>query len=295
MEDYSLSGPGETDNPSNDRAAVSIGSDTAVRESAPSGGDAWTSALNEDNRRLVENKGWQSPDDALKSYRELDEYRGRSVALPGDGATEEDWLAYRQKSGMPARADQYHLSVDGEADEPALTALKNVFHEAELDQRQAQRLFASMADVFETSEQARKTEESARLQQAQQQAETELSEVWGPIDGSNFQRNVEMARRAVDALGGNDLVRELRHLGVLGEDNQVLSPTLTRVFAEVGSQLFAEDVLIEGGDAMVANPFASETLNLAAQGELVTRDPARARAFIQAAGKRPESYGLSSH
>ena len=295
MEENSLDGPVAADNPSSDGVVPSTGSDGAMRVSAPSGGDTWRSALEEDNRRLVENKGWQSPDDALKSYRQLDEYRGRSVALPGEAATDEDWLMFRQKTGMPETADGYDFSGDMGADETAIGSLKNLFHGAELDQRQAQTLYADLANVFEQSQQAADADAHERFNQAIGNAESALAEAWGPPDGAGFIRNVEMARRAVEALGGDGLLGELRQLGAVTDDNQILSPVLAKAFAEVGAQLFAEDSLIEGGDAMTVNPFAEETLNLAHQGDLVTRDPARARAFIQAAGKRPENYGLSTH
>lgn len=294
MEENSLDGPVQADNPSNASVAPSVETDKAAPGSAPSGGDTWRSALDEDNRRLVENKGWHGPDDALKSYRELDEYRGRSVALPGEAATDEDWLVFRHKTGMPDSADGYDLASDNGVNETTIGSLKELFHGAELDQRQAQTLYAELENAFIQSQQAAELQANERHNQALENAEAALTEAWGQPDGDGFRRNVEMARRAVDALGGDSLVGELRQLGALSDENQILSPVLAKAFAEVGAQLFAEDTMIEGGEAMTVNPFSNETLNLAVQGDLVTRDPARARAFIQAAGKRPENYGLAS-
>ncbi|NQW01674.1 MAG: hypothetical protein HQ483_18365 [Rhodospirillales bacterium] len=295
MEDISLGGPALADNPSGDGVASSFGSDRATRVSAPSGGDTWPAALSEDNRRLVENKGWRSPDDALKSYRQLDEYRGRSVALPGDQATDEDWKAFRHKTGMPEAADGYALTMMDGADENATATLKELFHKAELDQRQAQALYGGMAEALAMSRQMTTERQAEQLAEARENAEASLTRAWGATDGEIFRRNIEMARRAVEALGGDGLLGELRQLGALTDSNQILSPVPAKAFAEVGAQLFAEDSLIEGGEAITANPFADGSLNLAAQGDLVKRDPARARGFIQAAGKRPENYGLSSH
>ncbi len=300
MEDQSLGGPALADNPSNDGAEPSIGSESSVRSqpvapsSAASSGDTWGMALNEDNRTLVENKGWKSPDDALKSYRELDEYRGRSVAVPGEGATAEEWRAFRAKTGMPEAANDYQFAVPDGADETAVQSLKDLFHGAELDQRQADVLFNQMTQAFQENRQAVVAQQMQAFDQVKGDAENALVEAWGNPEGEVFRRNLEMARRAVDELGGDALMSELRQLGAITSDNQILSPVLAKVFSEVGTQLFAEDALVQGGDVMTVNPFAEGSINLTVQGDLVKRDPARARAFIEAAGKRPESYGFSS-
>lgn len=296
MEDnVSLGGPDQSANPSDGDKGVPLGSDMPLSDPATSSGDIWSAALSEDNRRLVENKGWKSPDEALKSYSELDEYRGRSVALPGEDATDEDWQAFRHKMGTPEAAEAYQFEANEGADETALTALKGVFHGAGLDQRQADVLYQRLSQTYAESIEAHEAQQAEQLHQAMFEAKTALTDVWGNEDGEVFKRNTEAARRAVGELGGDALFAELRQIGALTADNQILSPVLAKAMAEVGTQLFAEDALMKGGDAVTMNPFAKDTLNVTAQGQLVNSDPATARAMIRAAGKRPEDYGLSSN
>ncbi len=294
-EDISLGGPAGADNPNNAGSGVSLGSDAPALDAAASSGDEWGEALSEENRTLVKNKGWQGPDDALKSYRELDEYRGRSVALPGDQATDDDWKSFRQKLGMPQAADAYEFTTDEGLDDAGLTSLKGLFHSAELDQRQAKALYRGLSQTFDDAQQAADDAEAKQLTEAKEHARAALTEAWGKEGGETFKRNTEMARRAVDVLGGNGLFEELRQLGAISDDNQILSPVLAKALADAGNLLFAEDGLIEGGDGLAVNPFADATLNLTAQGQLVQSDPTRARMLIQAANKRPENYGLSSN
>ncbi len=294
-EGISLGGPDQSANPSDVGEGVSLGSDAPTTEPAASGGDTWGAALNEDNRALVENKGWQSPDDALKSYRELDEYRGRSVALPGEEATDEDWKSFRQKMGVPEAADAYELAAIEGADEASVNSLKELFHGAGLDQRQAEAMYQNLTEAYAGSEQAAKTAQAEQVIQAKSDAKAALAREWGNENGEDFKRNTEAARRAVNELGGDALFEELRQLGAITEDNQILSPVIAKAFAEVGNQLFVEDGLIEGGDAIAVNPFANDTINLTAQGELVKTNPSLARAQIRAANKRPEDYGLPSN
>ena len=297
MEDgISLGGPDtHSANPSDGDKGVAVGSDTSVSEPATSSGNTWHAALNEDNRRLVENKGWKSPDEALKSYSELDEYRGRSVALPGDDATDEDWRAFRHKLGTPKAAEAYEFEGNEGADEAALQSLKGIFLEVGLDQRQAGALYGRLSESYAQSAQAQQAAVAEARQNAMGEAKMALIDAWGNEDGSAFKRNMEAARRAVTELGGDELIGELRQIGALTHDNEILSPVLAKLMAEVGTQLFAEDALTRGGDALTVNPFAKDSMNLKAQGQLVNSDPQTARAMIRAAGKRPEDYGLSTN
>ena len=296
MDGVSFEGPAAADNPGNEGAGLSDGSDGAVdQSSATSGGDTWSSALNEDNRGLVENKGWKSPDDALKSYRELDEYRGRSVALPGENATDEDWSSFRGKMGTPELADAYTFGSDDGADKDAVTSLKGLFHGAGLDQRQADNLYQSMLASLGDTQHASVEQQAQRLTQRKTDSQKELVDAWGNADGEVFKTNTEAARRAAIGLGGSDLFQELRDMGALSDDNKVLAPKLMKALAEVGTSMFAEDGFVSTGDVSAVNPFDKSSEDITAQSNLVKSNPSRARSLIRAANLRPEDYGLSSN
>ncbi|MCP4538943.1 MAG: hypothetical protein GY832_17550 [Chloroflexi bacterium] len=298
MEDQqvSLDGSDSSGNPSGDGVSLSNGSDGGTQDSTASGGNTFASGLeDEGNRALVESKGWAHPDHAISAYREIEAYQGKSVALPGEEASDDDWKSFRQKMGTPETSDAYTFTGAEEADETAVNSLKELFHGAELDQHQAEALYKGLSENYQVSQQAAEEQHFEHVNQAKTDASKALTREWGAQEGEVFKRNIEMARRAVVELGGDGLFDELRSLGAITDDNQVLSPVLAKAFAEVGNQLFAEDGLVDGGDTVSVNPFAEDTMNLTAQGALVKSDPARARAMIRAAGKRPEDYGLSSN
>ncbi len=295
-ENVSLGGSAHAGNPASDGASLSNGSDGATQVPAASSGDTFASGLeDEGNRALVDSKGWTHPDHAISAYREIEAYQGGSVALPGEEATDDDWKSFRQKMGTPETADAYTFTGTEGADETAVNSLKELFHGADLDQRQASALYDGMLGNMQQMQQAAEEQHIEHINQAKADASQALTKEWGAQEGETFKRNIEMARRAVVELGGDGLFGELRELGAITDDNQILSPVLAKAFAEVGNQLFAEDGLVNGGDTVSVNPFAADTMNLTAQGALVKSDPARARAMIRAAGKRPENYGLSSN
>ncbi|MCV0425164.1 MAG: hypothetical protein K5905_06810 [Roseibium sp.] len=72
---------------------------------------------------------------------------------------------------------------------------------------------------------------------------------------------------------------------------QVADPVAVKLLAFIHDNSFAEDGLAgltEGGSG--ANPFASDSLNLKEQSELLERNPARARQMIMAAGRDPKLF-----
>ena len=64
----------------------------------------WTSGLGEDSLAYVQNKGWESPENMLESYRSLEKFAGGSkslVELPGVDADEETMSAFYDRLGRP--------------------------------------------------------------------------------------------------------------------------------------------------------------------------------------------------
>ena len=74
---------------------------------------------------------------------------------------------------------------------------------------------------------------------------------------------------------------------------QVADPVAVKLLAFIHDSSFAEDGLsglTDGGSGSGANPFASDSLNLKEQSELLERNPARARQMIMAAGRDPKLF-----
>ena len=67
----------------------------------------WYDAFPEDVRGLVQNKGWQSPVDAIQSYTNLEKFlgadkAGRGLVLPKDDAGADEWGQVYDRLGRPA-------------------------------------------------------------------------------------------------------------------------------------------------------------------------------------------------
>lgn len=73
-----------------------------------------TTWFSEENKELVESKGWKSGDDALKSYRELEKSFSGRVKIPGEDATPEEIAKFNEKLGVPKDVEGYELNVPEE-------------------------------------------------------------------------------------------------------------------------------------------------------------------------------------
>lgn len=268
---------------------------TVIADQGSNGdGKTWAAGLqSEENRALVEAKQWGGPDDALKSYRELQTHASKGLHLPGENATAEDWNAFYAKLGRPEKADGYQLKLNTEAvpqdfpyDEKSAIEFRNWAHEAGLTPRQAQTLHdkfvSQQAQVFG----------SAKEVAAKREGDThrELVKEWGDADTSGYKQNVELMSRAVTQLGLKDALVEA---GLLGADGAVRNASLAKAFAKVGKELYAEDTMATNANGVLTNPFSDgDNFNLTKQGELTRSDPRKAKALIQAAGKNPADFGL---
>lgn len=265
---------------------------TTLNGSGDGGGD-WLAGLSEDNRSLVEAKKWDAPEAVVKSYRDLEAHASKALVPPSEDAKPEDWDAFYGKLGRPENPDGYEFKLpegvpeDMPYDDTLKTEFQTWAHEAGLTPKQA----AMMHDKY--------------VQQAGQQYSTavedtatkvtgahdELTKAWGDPGSEKYQRNVELADRAIRQLGGEELRTELKQFGFMTDKGEVASAKITQMLANIGEQLYAEDAVYAGPTA-TDNPFADGKQNLTEQGKIVRSDPKRAKALIQAAGKNPALYGL---
>ena len=269
---------------------------TVVADQGSNGdGKTWAAGLQvEENRALVEAKQWGSPDDAIRSYRELETHASKALRLPGDNATADDWNAFYSKLGRPEKADGYELKLNAESvpqdfpyDEKSAIEFRNWAHEAGLTPRQAQTLHDKFvgyqAGAFGAAKEAAAKREG--------DTHRDLVSDWGDPDTSTYKQNVELMSRAVTQLG---LKSALVELGALGADGAVRNATLAKALSKVGKELYAEDSMATTASGALSNPFSDgDSFNLTKQGELLRSDPRKASALIRAAGKKPAEFGLS--
>lgn len=76
-----------------------------------------------DDSKYVGDKGWKTPSDMLKSYRELETFSSNRVSLPKDGDDEDSWKNLYSKLGKPESADKYEIEGVDEKLKPEIQEL----------------------------------------------------------------------------------------------------------------------------------------------------------------------------
>lgn len=265
--------------------------DTGIKVAGP---------LTEDNRALVEAKKWAGEDGSVdlnkitESYRNLEAHAGKSLKVPGEGATADDWNAFYQKLGRPESADGYELKLNREAipenfpyDEQSAIEFRTWAHEAGLTPSQAQKLH----DKFVGAQADRYSEAIQQRTQRESDAHREIVSTWGEPTSEGYKQNVELASRAIHQLGLKDALIDG---GILSKDGAILNAKAAKAMAKVGRELYAEDSMATTASGVLQNPFADgPNFNLTKQGELVRSDPKKAKALILSAGKKPAEFGIN--
>lgn len=255
---------------------------------------AWIDGLKDTgNRDLAKAKGWSDPDVAVKSYAELEGKMGKAIFIPAADADDATKSAFLDKLGRPKTPTEYKferpkdLPTDAKYDATQAEAMKTVFHKAGLSPLQAQMLHDTIVTTAATGATARDTAAAAEATKAFEQ----ITQKWGAADGEQFKRQNELANRTIRQMGGDELTNELKAVGVLSKDGEVRRPAVAFALAKIGETLFAEDNLYAGPTGF-KNPFAAESEDRTAQGEIIKASPDRARQLIRAAGLDPAEYQL---
>ncbi len=158
----------------------------------------WYGGFEDELRGYAENKGFKTPQDALKSYRELEKLMGadkagRTVLLPKDESDVETMAALLKRLGHPEKADDYGIKApEGLGDEFAKSAAEQ-FHKLGLTKKQAREL-----SEWWNSRQKERMEAMQRDMSAASEKElADLKKEWGKA----YNENVELARRAGKKFG----------------------------------------------------------------------------------------------
>lgn len=194
---------------------------------APTG---WSSSLPEDLQGLVKNKGWSSPDDALRSYKQLESFMGadkagRGLVMPKGEDDVDGYNTLYSALGRPETATDYGLEAlyDGlEANNELLGNFSQLMHKSGLSTNQAKTLATAYRDMEVAAAQA----EQARIQQEYAVAAKEVPPV-----------TQELARRAMRHLG----LSPDQHLSVAQSIEKALGPKQAlEIMAKFG-ELLGED------------------------------------------------------
>ncbi len=258
------------------------------------------SVLDEGTRGWLQTKGIADVAALAKSAREGESLLGSAIRIPGKDATPEERDAFLNKLGRPEKEDAYTytapkdmpegLPYDGEK----AKAFKSLSHKLGLTQEQSAALHdfyvGEQVGAFKGAAAA-----SGEAMQAKASAATEaLVKEWGPLDGDRAAANFEIADQVFQkAPGGPEVLAELKELGLVGPNKEILSAPLAKLMASLGTALYTEDGVLRGKPDVIGNPFADgDNFNMTEQMSLVKSDPDRARSLITAAGKKPSDFGL---
>lgn len=264
----------------------------AANGSAADAPKSFLDGLSEGNRKLAENKGWKSDGDIDKvfsSYAELERQQGESLRVPAQDAAADEWEKFYSKAGRPEKPDYEFKRPEGlppelPYDETFANSAKPWLYEAGLNPRQAQIIHDRFAK-FQADQ------VGARIADISKSVETthdDLVKDWGPTDGEKFKGSLETANRAIAKLG---LEEAFKKAGLILQDGSLTDASIARALHAVGSNMFREDSLADGGSgAGGENPW--KTGHVSKQAQMVKNEPDRARTLIREAGKNPADYRL---
>ena len=260
-------------------------------------------ALDEDTRGWLQTKGLADIPSLAKSARESEKLLGGMVKLPGKDATPEEREAFLNKLGRPEKVEGYQFTPPKDLPEglpydgDRAKAFAGVAHKLGITQEQAAGLhdwfMADSVNAFAGVGEAQK----AAMQQKATAATEMLVKEWGPLDGDTAQANFEIADKVFTQVpGGQDFLKELQGLGLVGENKEILSVPIAKMLAAIGTALYTEDGVLRGKTDVIGNPFDKKgtSFNLTAAMQIAKEDPDRAKSLMVAAGVKPEEFGLKS-
>jgi len=195
---------------------------------------SWHESLPEEMRGIVENKGWQSPQDAIQSYANLEKMlgadkAGRGLVMPKEDAGAEEWDQFYDRLGRPKSPDEYQLPVPENDTGEFAAAAKAKFHELGITAKQAEQL----AEWWNSQSTEMQQQQMAQSQQQADQQLEDLKKEWG----QSYDENIEAARRASRQFGlGEETLTKIESALGTGE--------MLKMFANIGKGL-GEDTFVD--------------------------------------------------
>lgn len=158
----------------------------------------WLGQTDEITSGYVQNKGWDNPQKAVESYRNLEKLLGadkanNAVILPKADSKPEEWGAFYDRLGRPTGPDGYKIAPPNEGNDAFAKEIAGKFHELGLTKTQGE----AMSQWF--NERFQQGAESAQAMKAQafQADDGALRQEWGAA----YTQNLSTAQQAARALG----------------------------------------------------------------------------------------------
>jgi len=260
-----------SENAGNQPDKLRVGSGGSGADNGAGPGSDPLAGLSEEDRALFKQKGWESFSDSLKSYRDLE----KQFSARGPN-TQQEYRLGDYVFNKPQDAEKLGYN------EAFADAFKQGAHKLKLSPEQASGVhdwFLEFAKQSITSQQQKFAEQTAELVNT---AERQLKQSWGETNSPIFQRNFDLAQRAIRQLGLGDSLAEMGVIRAVNGKPTVANAKFFEAMAKVGSGMFAEDDLY-GERNSGRNPFDPKEKGTAKeQGELIKSDPDRAEMLIRA-------------
>lgn len=208
--------------------AAPAAASAAPAAAAPAAGSApavgWLGQTDELTTGYVQNKGWQSAGDAVKSYQNLEKLlgadrAGNTFVLPKENATPEELSAHYNRLGRPVDASGYKIDVPEGSNADFAKLASGKFHELGLSQKQGESLAAWWNESAGAGAAATA---AAKVQQFQADDQT-LRQDWGQAFAQNLSHAQNAARglgldegtinKMADALGHKGTMQLLQKIG----------------------------------------------------------------------------------
>jgi hypothetical protein len=245
-------------------------------------------------------------DTIAESYTGLSAKVGNQFTVPKVDASDEDWNKF---TGMlrPEKVEDYKFTLPKDLpqnfpyEKESAQAFQTFAHEIGLHPKQA----AQMHDWFVTNAAKGFTQSVEQINERVTQAHQALVKEWGNTDSPSYKENVEAGRRAIQNLGGEKLLGEMKQFGMMTENGMIVAPELAKALATAGSILFKEERTVPstggqttgtqeigGSGTTGANPFKKDSENVTKQGDLLKSNPELAKRLIKEAGLDPKEWQL---
>lgn len=156
---------------------------------------AWVESLTDDDKKVLSDKGFKSPADLIKSYREMEKLSGNKFSIP-EGDDAEGWSKLYARLGRPETVDGYEMKDVREVDVTAVAEFKETCLKSNILPKQATALY----DWYKQNQD--KLDEQFTAQSEKEKNETFQS--WG----NDLAKNQEVMRRGVSVLGLDEKLLE---------------------------------------------------------------------------------------
>ena len=246
-----LDGPQRQDKTPLPRSGEGDGEGAQAASAAPQPEPSWRDVVGDpDLRRQLDR--YNSVEDLVRHNLSMRQKLSLAVTLPGEGASDEELADFRTRMGVPERPDDYDYELPGDlpkhlADAISEQDLSDVFdaaHALGLTQVQLTGLLDYRLDALAGGEQRL----AGQLAAAREEAEASLRRDWG----RDYDRNLNLSRRALRQFGGDGLIEFLTATRVHGAQ-LANHPEIVKWAASVGRGM-TEGTLHLGGEVGGQSP-----------------------------------------